>query len=160
MQRNTKMKPMNNVIIRKMNSEDCQAVYDLECKCFGDSGWNVVDYEDMVSSDNHICYIAEIDRKLVGFALVIVAVDTADLINIAVEQAYRGQGISKLLMSQLDIESHRQGWLNMTLEVRESNKIAISLYERCGFQKISVRKRYYSNPVEDANIMQKLYDIL
>ena len=42
----------------------------------------------------------------------------------------------------------------ITLEVRVSNKVAIALYEKYGFKKISVREKYYEN-VEDAYVMQK-----
>lgn len=41
------------------------------------------------------------------------------------------------------------------LEVRMSNIAAIGLYTSLGYEKIAVRKRFYSNPVEDAIIMKK-----
>lgn len=151
---------MDNVVIRKMELPDCEQVYALECACFGAGGWQLTDYQETVNMDNHICYVAEQAGSIVGFALVIVMVDTADLINIAVAKDYRGQGISKLLMKQLDVEAKRLSLVNVTLEVRASNQVAISLYEKFGFVKISVRKQYYSNPTEDADIMQKQYDIL
>jgi ribosomal-protein-alanine N-acetyltransferase len=40
-----------------------------------------------------------------------------------------------------------------TLEVRISNKNAISLYEKCGFENAGIRKNFYDNPKEDAMIM-------
>ena len=42
----------------------------------------------------------------------------------------------------------------ITLEVRRSNQIAISLYKKYDFKEISVRKNYYKNPTEDAVILQ------
>jgi ribosomal-protein-alanine N-acetyltransferase len=41
------------------------------------------------------------------------------------------------------------------LEVRESNAVAIAMYEQFGFIKISTRKKYYDSPVEDGLVMQK-----
>ena len=44
-----------------------------------------------------------------------------------------------------------------TLEVRKSNKAAISLYEGLGFKMAGERKNFYDNPTENAIIMWKDY---
>ena len=46
----------------------------------------------------------------------------------------------------------------MTLEVRQSNAVAIKLYLKMGFTLLGVRKGYYSNPTEDADVMS--FDLL
>jgi ribosomal-protein-alanine N-acetyltransferase len=48
----------------------------------------------------------------------------------------------------------------ITLEVRESNESAINFYDSQGFEKIAVRKNYYSNPIENAVLMTKYYKAL
>ena len=58
-------------------------------------------------------------------------------------------------MSFMDKECISRGVKEIFLEVRASNTPAISLYLKCGFEKISVRKKYYGDPAEDAVIMRK-----
>ena len=45
----------------------------------------------------------------------------------------------------------------ITLEVRESNSSAISLYEGAGFVKAGIRKNFYSNPPENAVLYTLLF---
>ncbi|MES4786770.1 MAG: hypothetical protein C4294_14145 [Nitrospiraceae bacterium] len=47
-----------------------------------------------------------------------------------------------------------QGANRALLEARASNDAARSLYERMGFRRVAVRRKYYSNPVEDAVLME------
>ena len=82
------------------------------------------------------------------------AIETADVMNIGVHPAYRQQGIGRMLLNALMDEAKQRGCQQMLLEVRESNQIAIQLYKSCGFSQISVRKKYYSQPMEDGLVMQ------
>ena len=63
----------------------------------------------------------------------------------------RGNGYGKKLVEAIQKEAKAQGIQNLFLEVRVSNAIAIALYEKCGFKKINIRKKYYSDG-EDALI--------
>ena len=47
---------------------------------------------------------------------------------------------------------------HINLEVRESNRQAINLYEQMGFKNIGIRKSFYEKPVENAAIMT--YEVL
>lgn len=103
------------------------------------------------NSDN--CFLAVADG---GFVAVMVNYDSADLLDIAVLPEHRKKGVASALMAFMEEECAARGVKMIFLEVRESNLPAISLYEKCGFDKISVRKKYYSDPVEDAVIMRKM----
>ena len=65
---------------------------------------------------------------------------------------YRRQGVARMLMEAFlaavpdDVET-------IALEVRQSNTAAIALYRSFGFEKAGVRKRFYRDPVEDADVM-------
>ena len=76
--------------------------------------------------------------------------------NIAVLPAYRRQGIGKKILEHVikDCESELEF---ISLEVRVSNNAAISLYEYFGFETVGTRKRFYTNPHEDALIMTKKF---
>lgn len=98
------------------------------------------------------CFVGQTEG---GFIAVMVNCDTADLLDIAVLEDSRGKGVATALMSFMDKECISRGVKEIFLEVRASNTPAISLYLKCGFEKISVRKKYYGDPTEDAVIMRK-----
>jgi ribosomal-protein-alanine N-acetyltransferase len=79
--------------------------------------------------------------------------DEAHITNIAVHPGHRRRGVGRLLMETLMKEAVRLNMERMTLEVRVSNKEAISLYKSLGFEEGGIRKGYYSNNREDALIM-------
>jgi ribosomal-protein-alanine N-acetyltransferase len=80
-------------------------------------------------------------------------VDEAHLANIAVRGAYRNQGIGeRLLISAIEISIERKARF-ITLEVRASNKIAQTLYEKYGLIEVGTRRGYYMDNKEDAVIM-------
>lgn len=102
--------------------------------------------------DNPDCFIALTEG---GFCAMLVSIDTADLVDIAVLPDFRGQGKADALMDFVHAECVRRNIKEIFLEVRASNTPAISLYKKHGYIQISVRKKYYSAPTEDALIMRK-----
>lgn len=73
--------------------------------------------------------------------------------NVAVRAEFRRQGIGAQLLSAVIDWGRRQHARMALLEVRAGNIAAQALYSRCGFQTIGRRRRYYSQPVEDALLM-------
>lgn len=90
-----------------------------------------------------------------GFGAAMVNYDSADLLDIAVLENMRGQGIGSALMQFLLDECKRRGVKEIFLEVRTTNEGAIALYTKFGFEQISVRKNYYSSPICDGLVMRK-----
>lgn len=91
--------------------------------------------------------------KVVGYVAIWLMVDESHLTSIAVRKDCQRQGIGELLLfavSQLSVELKAQV---MTLETRVSNTAAQALYEKYGFKKVGLRRRYYSDNREDAIIM-------
>ena len=64
-----------------------------------------------------------------------------------------------MLLESMFYEADRYNAVRMLLEVRRSNENARQLYERNGFTAFAERKGYYSNPKEDAIIMEKRIQI-
>jgi len=112
-------------------------------------------------------YLAELDNPGVSFfflardrAAVIVGfcafwhvLDELHINNLAVEPAYRRQGVASALLEQVLAEGARRGARRATLEVRQSNDSARRLYQRFGFSTIGIRRGYYSHPIEDALVL-------
>lgn len=71
--------------------------------------------------------------------------NTGDITNIAVLPEYRRRGLGEDIVHALIDIAREKDMDGIFLEVRESNTNAIKLYEKCGFERISIRKRYYKD---------------
>ncbi len=90
---------------------------------------------------------------ITGFVGMWMMVDEVHIINLAVRESFRGRGIGEiLLIASIDLAIKLRASL-VTLEVRASNTVAQNLYSKYGFQKMGVRKGYYTDNKEDALIM-------
>ena len=92
-------------------------------------------------------------QYIIGFSGIWMMAGEAHITNIAVREQYQRQGIGELLLvSTIDLSREQQAE-TMTLEVRESNKIAQNLYSKYGFKQTGIRRGYYLDNREDAIIM-------
>lgn len=92
-----------------------------------------------------------------GFVFISRVLDEATVMNIAVLPQARGRGLGKQLLSTALNELRQQGVSRCLLEVRESNRAALALYQSLGFGVDGVRKGYYpvASGREDALMMSK-----
>lgn len=96
--------------------------------------------------------VAKLGGRVVGYGGMIYMDDAAHITNVAVDMAMRKRGIATEIMLDLAWEARRAGLASLTLEVRESNVSAQSLYRRFGFVPVGVRAKYYENR-DDAIVM-------
>ena len=96
---------------------------------------------------------AGLGYSLLGFVGLWFTGEEAHITGIAVEEASQGEGIGELLLMGSIELAIRRGATVVTLETRVSNHVAQSLYQKHGFQKVGIRKGYYSDNREDAAIM-------
>jgi [ribosomal protein S18]-alanine N-acetyltransferase len=96
--------------------------------------------------------VAKLGGRVVGYGGMIYMDDAAHITNVAVDLAMRKRGIATEIMLDLAWEARRAGMASLTLEVRESNVSAQSLYRRFGFMPVGVRAKYYENR-DDAIVM-------
>ena len=139
--------------IRRMEEKDLPAVRELELKCFSDP-WTETMLREMLESSLDSCFVLLFgeEEQTAGYANVRILGDEAELMRICVAPEFRGRGWSGPLLEEGMREMIRRGAASATLEVRAGNVPAIRLYERHGFQKEGLRKKYYRDPVEDAAI--------
>ena len=81
--------------------------------------------------------------------------DQAHINNLAVRPELRGRGLGIQMLEGVILEARRLGAATLALEVRRSNIAAQRLYLRAGFREESIRKSYYTQPVEDALVLVK-----
>jgi ribosomal-protein-alanine N-acetyltransferase len=99
--------------------------------------------------------VAKADGKVVGYILSETVADECQIMKVATHADFRRKGIAKRLIEELSNICKGCGAKKVFLEVRASNTAATELYGKTGFTKIYIRKGYYSDPVEDAIVMQK-----
>ncbi|MGQ0695179.1 MAG: ribosomal protein S18-alanine N-acetyltransferase [Nitrospiraceae bacterium] len=91
---------------------------------------------------------------VVGYHCFWIVFEELRLMNLAVRASCRRRGIGQALVAEAIRMGLAQGTTRAVLEVRASNRAACTLYHRMGFAQISTRLNYYSNPVEDALLME------
>ena len=138
--------------VRPMRAEDLESVARLEQTCFSES-WS----ENLLRSgldnrlDSYLVY--EELGAVLGYCVLRTLADEGEIQRIAVDPAFRRQGIARKLMESMAAVARMKGAREVALEVRESNVSARKLYESYGFRQEAVRRDYYRNPAEVAIIM-------
>ncbi|KAE9538298.1 ribosomal protein S18-alanine N-acetyltransferase [Ursidibacter maritimus] len=97
-----------------------------------------------------------VENQIVAFAICQKVLDEATLFNIAVAPEFQGKGYGKKLLESLIQQLQQQNVLTLWLEVRESNQTARQLYDKLGFNEVTLRKNYYPTPTgerENAVVM-------
>jgi ribosomal-protein-alanine N-acetyltransferase len=146
--------------IRRMREEDLPSVRAIEALSFSNP-W----------SDN--TFRGEIQNTPVSFPMVVVRRpgeevvayiiywqirDDVQVNNVAVHPDCRGLGLGEAMMRYAIARVRESGATFMTLEVRQSNAPALTLYKKLGFEVMGTRKNYYTKPDEDAFVLALVLD--
>ncbi|MDO4188205.1 MAG: ribosomal protein S18-alanine N-acetyltransferase [Lachnospiraceae bacterium] len=143
---------MSELIIREMTESDIEKVSLIEEECFS-MPWKPDDFREMIKRDNMTYVVALVDGEIIGGAGLRCIVGDGEITNVAISKAYRGNGYSKPMLSELLLLGKKLGCSAYTLEVRVSNEPAIRLYKSLGFNEAGIRPNFYEKPKEDALIM-------
>ena len=104
--------------------------------------WGRGNFTDSLSS-GYSCWVCRLDGELVGYFVLMMAVDEAHLLTICVAPKRQKLGFGARLLRQAMRIAWEAGARSMLLEVRPSNERALGLYRHFGFQQIGVRRGYY-----------------
>ena len=115
--------------------------------------WSEESFLDEVRNDGSHFTAAVLGGAPVGFCVLRHYEDEGEILNIAVTERHRSQGIGAALLGEALSFADAHGVERVFLEVRKSNEPAIGLYEKNGFRPLYIRKSYYEQPTEDAVIM-------
>ncbi len=140
-------------MIRQFTLGDEKGIAALETECFS-SPWSEKAVLESAAADTSFFVFSE-EEKILGYAGLQIVLDEGYVTNIAVTKAARGKGIGENLVDALINFAKEKKLTFISLEVRESNVPAISLYTKCGFLEVGKRKNFYQNPTENAIIMTK-----
>ena len=145
-----------NFEIINMTSEHISRIADLEKECFS-SPWSEKALADELKNENSHFIVAFSDDVL-GYIGVQEICGEAYITNIAVFGEHRKLGIGRSLLKKAVECAKSRNCDFITLEVRESNEPAITLYKSEGFEVAGVRKNFYTDPTENVIIYTKYFN--
>lgn len=146
-----------NYTIAEMKTEHIPEIARLEIVCFS-SPWSESSLAEELKNENSHFLVAVSD-KVLGYIGVQEICGEAYITNVAVFGEYRKCGVGRALLIKACEGAKNRGCEFITLEVRESNTPAISLYESEGFEKVGTRKNFYSAPTENGLIYTKYFEV-
>lgn len=140
--------------IIKLASEHSAAIAALEEICFS-TPWSENAILHEVTNPISYWLVAVENGQVLGYVGSQYGYGEADMMNLAVVPNFRNRGIGQQLVTELISHLADLDVKSLTLEVRQSNAAAISLYEKMGFQQVGLRPNYYQKPKEAALILRK-----
>lgn len=144
-----------SINIREMTWDDLDQVMVIEKENFS-VPWTEMGFFTYLMREDALFLVAEDEEKnIFGYCGVIIAIDEGDITNVSVKKELQGQGIGKKLIQELIHQTGSRGVHTLFLEVRESNISALGLYEKMGFERMGIRKNYYTDPAEDGITMSR-----
>ena len=142
---------------RTMVANDVSQVAQLEIESFS-YPWSEKSISGELTNPLSLWIVAVAEDRVVGYIGSQSVLGEADMMNVAVSEEFRNQGIGRTLIETLVSMLREKQVYCITLEVRASNAPAIHLYESIGFTQVGRRPNYYSAPKEDALILKKEWE--
>lgn len=150
----------SELTIELMSEHDLLEVVEIEEKS-GLSRWGwAAYYAELLGANRELMLVAmpktsqAVERReIAGYIAARATAGELHINNVAVRDAYRRNGIGYMLLSRAIEQGKRMGVNSAFLEVRSGNSAAQALYKKCGFKPVARRPNYYSEPLEDAIVM-------
>jgi len=132
-----------SISFNKLTPVEIQSVLSIE-EHNSDYPWSQDQFTTSIENSNNLCYCLSLNGRTIGYLIAMLAVDTADILNIGIDSDFQRKGYGTALLNHLIEELKKRNIGEILLEVRVGNKSAIQFYKRQGFEEISVRKNYYT----------------
>lgn len=134
---------------------DLAPVAAIEAEAFT-TPWKAETFRGLLGRDHAEPLVLELpEAGVVGYAILWCILEQGELSNIAVHRRWRGRALGSFLLDQVIDVAREAGVRTLFLEVRESNRVAAALYDSRGFVEIGRRRNYYTDPREDARVLEK-----
>lgn len=140
---------------RRMTLDDLDQVMRVEREVY-QFPWTERIFSDCIRV-GYQCWLAALRQQVIGHAVISIVADESHMLNLSIAASHQRKGYGRQFVDFLVGEARAQQAQTMLLEVRPSNKIAISCYNSAGFNEIGLRKDYYPTPNgrEDALLLAK-----
>ena len=136
--------PIPQLHYRRMRTGDLPEVASLEKSLYA-FPWSLGNFRDSVTA-GYDCWVVTHGESVIGYAVLMIALDEAHLLNFAVAGEWQNQGIGRAFLRHMVEVARVAGCQIVYLEVRPSNLAARHLYRLMGFQQIAIRPEYYPAP--------------
>ncbi len=143
----------NNPSLTRFSEEHIEQVAQIERDTFSEP-WSENSLK-LLCTEEYPSFVLCDGGEVLGYVSSSRALDELQIINVAVREYCRGRGYGQSLLTALHGFCQANAIISVSLEVRESNTAAISLYEKCGYVRVGARKNFYRLPTENAIIMVK-----
>ena len=127
-----------------LTEQQVEQLNEIEQLCFHGS-WTKEMLLEEINNPLSEFAMAERSGRVVGFVLGRIVADEGELYQIGVHPDFRRGHIAAGLLDYFHLTLRDKGAVCCFLEVRSKNAPAIALYERFGYEQISVRKGYYGD---------------
>ena len=144
-----------DVTIDPLIESDLDDVVRIERDSFSVPWTRKMFHDELAGNPFASLFVSREGGTIVGYACYWVIFEELHIMNLAVSPSHHRRGIASAMMTHAIAHACACGVHEAMLEVRASNVPAIAFYTQFGFQKIALRERYYSNPVEDAMILRR-----
>jgi ribosomal-protein-alanine N-acetyltransferase len=150
---NAMLEPLIEIL--PMTALDLDDILSIEYRVYSHP-WSRTNFTDSIGS-GHSCWVCRVGGELIGYFVLMLAVDEAHLLNIGVAEKRHGYGFGARLLRHAMDSARWSGAGTLLLEVRPSNERALRLYRHFGFRQIGVRRGYYPAPEgrEDALVLTR-----
>lgn len=152
------MIPMNqNVIIRKADVSDIEAIIRMEQLCFNEESFSRRQIRYLITKAKADFLVAEEEELISAFIVLLKRVTGTGMriYSVAVSPSHRGKGLAGQLLNEAEKRARANRNQYLVLEVSEINEVAIKLYLRSGFEIFGERPSYYKNGSK-ALLMRKM----
>lgn len=163
--------PYPNLIIERMLESDLEEVLQIEQQSFS-MPWSrnmfetelrettlsypiVARWVESSAKEENMGQPTPRSGPVCGYSVFWHVIDEIHVGNLAVSPTFRRHGVATALIQNIIKLGEQWQVKRISLEVRQSNETAIQLYHRFGFKEVAIRKKYYSQPTEDALVMMK-----
>lgn len=137
--------------VERMTEAHLDGVAELERLCFSEP-WSREALK-LLLGDEAVGFVCVSDGQVLAYGGMLLAPGEGQVTNVAVHPDARRRGMGNAIVRAMIKDARERGLTQLVLEVRISNEAAITLYERVGFYRAGVRRRFYRNPTEDAIVM-------
>lgn len=138
---------------KELNAEDLS---HLHSQCF-DRGWDISEFQNYIENPIMQIWGAYHQKSLVGFLLLQVIEDEAEILTFCVSPEFQGQGIGKKILQEVIENIEESNGKEIILDVSKANSSARHIYTQLGFEPFAIREQYYTGKQgknEDAVVMK------
>jgi len=141
--------------IRLMTEDDIDRVISIEKRAYR-FPWTEGIFQDCLRAGCTV-WLCESDQDIQGYGVLTSGGGEGHILNLCVDPNYQQNGVGTMLLRALLATAEIAKVMTLFLEVRPSNKAALGLYEKFGFNEVGVRSNYYpaENGREDAIVLAK-----